>query len=181
MCVALAGATLAQEHEAEENPLKRNKLAVFLGNSIIHGVHNTQTGKEQYEVAPIVGLDYESWLNHRWAIGTYNEFTYMSIEVQKNEAEFIKRENVVLFSGVVDYEVMPGWTLFAGTGIEADAENTLWIGNLGTEYAFIRHDNWEVAASANYIYKEYYGSINFGIVIGKRFGKTLAHHRVHEE
>ena len=72
---------LAQEehHEESEVSLKRHKLGLFLGNALIHGIHNTQTGKEQYILAPTFGIDYEYWISHKWAIGTYNEIEHFDI------------------------------------------------------------------------------------------------------
>ncbi len=50
-----AGFILAQEtqeHNPSSHTLKRHKVGAFLGNSLIHGVKNTQSGKEQYVLAP---------------------------------------------------------------------------------------------------------------------------------
>ena len=104
---------LAQEdsHEASEHSINRHKVGLFLGNSLIHEVHNTQTGKEQYVLAPTFGLDYEYWISHKWAIGTYNELAFLSIEVEHEHEEFVKRENVLLFSGVVIYELFPKFSV----------------------------------------------------------------------
>ncbi len=176
ICLALfINPTFAQQesHESSEAPLKRHKAGLFLGNSLIHEVHNTQTGKEQYVLAPTFGIDYEYWLSHKWAIGTYNEFAFLNIEVEHENEEFIKRENVVLFSGVVVYEILPRFSVFAGTGFETDANQTLWIRYLGIEYAFIRMDNWEVSVTAGYVNKHLYDAFTFGVVIGRRFGKNI--------
>ena len=100
--------SLFAQHETQhrtESPLKRHKVGVFVGNALIHGVHNTNTGKEQYVIAPTVGLDYEYWINHKWAIGTYNEIAHIDIEViTEDHEEFIKRENAMLFSAVALFE-----------------------------------------------------------------------------
>jgi hypothetical protein len=171
--------SLAQEvqHVKTEESLKRHKVAGVLGYSVIHAVHNTLTEKEQYEIVPTFGIDYEYWLSHKWAVGTYNEFAFINIEVEKNEEEYLKRENAMLFSGVVVFEPVNRWSLFAGTGVETDAHHTLMVAYMGTEYAFIRSHDWEVSVGAGYINKEYYDAFTFGVVIGRRFGKQLtAHH-----
>ncbi|MDZ7607288.1 MAG: hypothetical protein U5K79_17285 [Cyclobacteriaceae bacterium] len=153
--------------------LKRHKLAGVLGYSVIHAVHNSVSGKEQYEIVPTFGIDYEYWLSHKWAIGTYNEFAFINIEVEKNEEEYLKRENVRLFSGVVVFEPISRLSVFVGTGVETDPHHTLMVAYMGTEYAFIRSDNWEVSIGAGYIYKEFYDAFTFGVVIGRRFGKAI--------
>ncbi len=166
---------LAQEnsHELDNITLKRHKIGLFLGNTLIHEVRNTQTGKEQYVLAPTFGIDYEYWISHKWAIGTYNELAFLNIEVEKNEEEYIKRENVLLFSGVIVFEPFERFSIFAGTGIETDPNETFWIGYFGVEYAFIKSDGWEVAISTGYINKEIYDGFTFGVVIGRRFGKDI--------
>jgi hypothetical protein len=159
-------------------PLKRHKLGVYLGNSLIREVHNTQTGKEQFVLAPTFGLDYEYWFSHKWAVGTYNEISILSIDVKQDEEEFLKRENVILCSVVGVYEVFPRFAVFAGTGFETDDHHTLWIRFLGVEYAFIKCNGWEVSAAVGYVNKDLYDLFSFGVVIGRRFGKPLAskHH-----
>jgi hypothetical protein len=153
--------------------IKRHKVGAYLGYSLIHEVHNTQTGKEQYVLAPTFGIDYEYWLSHKWAIGTYNEISFINIEVENDHEEYLKRENVLLFSAVVIWEPVRALTFFAGTGLETDPHHTLWIRYIGTEYAFIRCNNWEVSVAAGYVNKDLYDLFSFGIVIGRRFGKGI--------
>ncbi|NJN24559.1 MAG: hypothetical protein HC819_00415 [Cyclobacteriaceae bacterium] len=76
--VVFFNALYAQEvsHESHEENLKRNKIGLYLGNSVIHEVHNNKTGKEQYVLAPTFGLDYEYALTHRFALGLYNEISF---------------------------------------------------------------------------------------------------------
>ena len=172
---------LAQEnsHEEHTTTLKRHKVGLFMGNSLIHEVHNTHTGKEQYVLAPTFGLDYEYWISHKWAIGTYNEVAFLNIEVEQDHEEFVKRENVMLFSGVVVYELFPKFSIFAGTGFETDPHHTLWIRYVGAEYAFIQCVNWEVSVAVGFINKDLYDAFTFGVVIGRRFGKNIpskSHH-----
>lgn len=161
------------DHLAIETQLKRHKIGLFSGNTLIHGVHNTHTGKEQYVLAPTFGLDYEYWLSHKWAIGTYNEVAFLNIEVEQDHEVFVKRETGMLFSAVAVYEVFPRFSIFAGTGVEVDPHHTLWIRYLGAEYAFIRSDNWEVSLSAGYVNKDLYDAFTFGFIIGRRFGKPI--------
>jgi len=174
--------SFAQEehHEASEGSLKRNKAAAVLGYSLIHGVQNTQTGKEQYVIAPTFGLDYEYWISHKWAIGTYNEFAHVDIEVETEEhEEFIKRENALLFSVVGIYEAFPRFSIFAGTGVETDPHHTFWIRYIGLEYSFIRSDDWDVSVNIGYINKDLYDAVTFGVVIGRRFGKNIPSKKHH--
>lgn len=165
----------AQEnnHQVVETALKRHKIGLFSGNTLIHGVHNTHTGKEQYILAPTFGMDYEYWLSHKWAIGTYNEVAFLNIEVEQDHELFVKRETGMLFSCVAVYEAFPRFSIFAGSGVEVDPNHTLWIRYLGAEYAFIRSDNWEVSVSAGYVNKDLYDAFTFGFVIGRRFGKSI--------
>ena len=182
VCFLVQGINTVQaqeEHHAESgNLLKRHKIGIFTGNTLIHDVHNTHTGKEEYVLAPTFGLDYEYWFSHKWAIGTYNEVAFLNIEVEEDHEVFVKRETGMLFSGVVVYEAFPRFSIFAGTGVEVDPHHTLWIRYLGLEYAFIRSDNWEVSVAAGYVNKDLYDAYTFGFVIGRRFGKPIpTHHR----
>jgi hypothetical protein len=173
---AVSTSSFAQEesHEVIENSLKRHKVGAFLGNAVIHGVHNSQTGKEQYVIAPTFGIDYEYWISHKWAVGTYNEIAHLDIEVESEEhEEFIKRENAMLFSGVVVFEAFHNFGIFAGTGVETDPHHTFWIRYMGVEYTIVRCNNWDVSVSAGYVNKDLYDAFTFGVVIGRRFGKNI--------
>lgn len=168
-----------QEHSSIEHAMKRHRVGVFLGNALIHGVKNTQTGHEQYVLAPTLGLDYTYSFSHKWGIGTYNELNHLDIEVKSdNEEEYIKRENTLLFSGVVVFEPVRNFGIFAGTGVETDPNETLWVRYFGLEYTFIHTDDWHVSLSVGYINKEKYDAFNFGVVISRGFGKNvpLKHH-----
>ena len=160
--------------------LKRHKLGAFLGNAVIHGVHNTKTGHEQYVLAPTFGIDYEYWINHKWAVGTYNEVAHMDLEViTEDHEEYIKRENALLLSAVVVYEPIHNLGIFAGTGIETDPHHTFWIRYMGLEYAFVRCNDWDVSVAVGYVNKDAYDVFTFGVVIGRRFGKHIpskSHH-----
>ena len=159
----------SEEHET----LKRNKIAVVLGDALIHEVRNTTTGQEQYVMAPTFGIDYTYSLSHRWAIGTYNEISFLNIEVEDGPEQYVKRENTLLFSAGMGYEITKRLGVFAGAGIETDQHETLKVLYTGAEYTFIRSDDWDVALFAGYITKELYDSFTFGVVIGRRFGKDI--------
>ncbi len=165
----------AQEdsHGTTTHNLKRHKVSAVFGDAVVHGAHNSHTGKEQYELVPSFGIDYEYWLSHKWAIGTYNEVVFSNIMIEHDEEEYIERETALLFSGVLVFEPVKRFSVFAGTGVEKDPNHTLMVAYLGVEYAFIRSDDWEVSFGAGYINKELYDSFNFGIVIGRRFGKGI--------
>jgi len=167
----------AQDENHKSNNLhllKRHKLGAFVGNALIHGVHNNITGKEQYVLAPTFGLDYEYWINHKWAIGTYNEVAHMDLEViNEDHEESIKRENALLFSAVAVFEPVHNLGIFAGTGIETDPNHTFWIRYMGLEYAFVRCNDWDVSVAAGYVNKDAYDAFTFGVVVGRRFGKEI--------
>lgn len=165
--------TLAQKDSGTSHALKRHKVGAFLGNAVIHGVHNTKTGKEQYVIAPTIGIDYEFWINHKWGIGTYNEVAHMDIEVITENEDYIKRENAMLFSAVAIFEPIHKMAIFAGTGVETDPHHTFWIRYMGLEYAIVRCNDWDISVNAGYVNKDLYDAFTFGVVIARRFGKNI--------
>jgi len=166
---------IAQEEaqSEEQESIKRNKIAVVFGDALIHEVRNTTTGKEQFVMAPTFGLDYTYALSHHWSIGTYNEISFLNIEVEDGQDQYVKRENTLLFSLGAGYEITKRFGVFAGAGIETDPNETLMILYTGAEYTIIRSNDWDVALAAGYITKELYDSFTFGVVIGRRFGKNI--------
>ena len=112
-------------------------------------------------------------LSDRFALGTYDDVELTDIVVEQDDGELLRREHVVVLSGVAVWEPRRAWTVALGTGAEIDAQETLWIGRLDTEYGVELPNRWELAISAGYIYKDVYDSVSLGLSIGRRSGPHL--------
>ncbi|MCM5661424.1 hypothetical protein [Galbibacter mesophilus] len=157
-----------QESEEEEEEFKRHKLGAFIGYTWIPKIVD-QEGERGKILVPALGFSYEYWFAERWAIGTYNDVEIIKYEVEReNGMGELARENAIVLSLGLVYEVLPGWTLIAGGGIETDKNETLGIGHFGTEYVFLEKKETELSLSFTYTRKEFYDTFSIGLVLGKK-------------
>ncbi|QLE00377.1 hypothetical protein HX109_01935 [Galbibacter sp. BG1] len=175
--VLLISATaFGQENESEnendmetEEEFKRHKPAIFTGYSWIPQGEDEDTGEKETIFVPSIGFSYEYWFSEKWAIGTYNDVEIIKYEVERDdESSSLKRENAISLSIAGVYEVLPKWTLIAGTGLDIDKNETLPILHFATEYVILEKADTELSVSLSYNNKRFYDSFSIGLVLGKK-------------
>ncbi|WP_228850396.1 hypothetical protein [Aegicerativicinus sediminis] len=159
----------SETQEEEQETLKRHKLALYLGSSLVPEGRSLGTNENVTLLAPTFGFSYEYWIAERWAIGTYNDIEIINLLVEEEEGNFLERENAVVLTLGLTYELMPRLTVTAGGGLETDKNETLGVVRLGSEYVLLEKNEWELSATLNYIHKDVYEIFGFGLVFGKRF------------
>jgi hypothetical protein len=170
---AASQAERAPEPAAVEESPRRHKLALLQATSWVPQGRDPETGAKQTVLAPTYGIAYEYWLTDRFALGTYDDVEFINISVEGEDGELLRRENVVVLSGVLVWEPRRPWTVAVGSGAEIDNHETLWIGRIGAEYAFELPNAWELAVSAGYVNKDVYDAVSLGLTVGRRFGPRL--------
>jgi len=154
----------------EENQIQHHRLALFSGYGLIQGAINEE-GKDKVEVIPIIGLDYEYWFNHKFALGLQNDLELASYKVEKDHQEYLERESAFVTALVFCYEPMHGWALFAGPGYEFERNESFGVFKLGTEVGKTFEGGWSAGIIVAYDIKEVNSSLSFGLSVGKRLGK----------
>ena len=95
---------------------KRHSLSFVFGYTHIPGAK--QDGKTEEDVfLPTLGLDYLYEFRKKWFIGAAFDVELGKYEIDYEDDE-ISREIAVVFSGLVGYDVLPGWAVLAGPGKE---------------------------------------------------------------
>lgn len=155
----------AQE-TVEEMEIKHNVVLVFGLTHIPNTIEDGETLKSQN--LPTIGLDYYYHFNQKWKLGVV-----VDIELGKYEVEFkgenLKRETAFITGLVVGYNILKGWSIFAGPGVEYERNKNLFILRASTEYEFEIGKNWGLAPVFSYDFKKEYGSYSFGIGLSKGF------------
>ncbi|RZS91878.1 hypothetical protein [Aquimarina brevivitae] len=161
---------LAQEEEERIDVAShRHKLGIYTGYSWIPEGRDPETNKKEFIVAPSFGIAYEYWFTKRWAIGTYNNIEIINIEVEKSDNVFIERENVLVISLGLAYQVVPKLSVSIGGGIESDENETLGVVRIGSEFIVLEHRDWELSVALDYLHKEIYDVGGVGFVLSKKF------------
>ena len=154
----------------EENQIQHHRLALFSGYGLIQGAINEE-GKDKVEVIPIIGLDYEYWFNHKFALGLQNDLELASYKVEKDHQEYLERESAFVTALVFLYEPLNGWALFAGPGYEFERNHSFGVFKIGTDVGKTFEGGWSAGITVAYDIKEVNSSLSFGLTVGKRFGK----------
>jgi hypothetical protein len=157
----------AQEETEEKEQEKRHSLAFVFGYT--HIPEATKDGKTEESVfVPTLGLDYLYEFHEKWFIGGAFDIELGKYEVDFEEEE-ITREIAVVFAGLVGYEVLPGWAVLTGPGIELEKNKNIFIFRLSTEYTFDLGNDWGVYPNFTFDFKKEYGSYELGVGLKKRF------------
>jgi hypothetical protein len=165
---ALAQEEAQEQEETEESEQeKRHSLAFVFGYTHIPGA--IKDGKTEESVfVPTIGLDYFYEFSERWIIGGVFDIELGKYEVDYEEEE-ITRELAFILAGLVGYEVLPGWGVLAGPGIEFEKNKNLFIIRFSTEYTFELGNDWGLFPNFTYDFKKEYGSFELGLGLKKRF------------
>jgi hypothetical protein len=155
-------------HEsAQEESLDKFKLLATLG--VTHIPAAFEHGHESKEVfVPTIGLDLFYHINHHWSLGIMADLELDEYIVEFNRDD-LEREKAFILTLMAGYEVQPHWEVLIGGGIEMEHNKNLGVIRFGTEYSIPFKNNWLIAPSFFFVYKEEYSTWALAIGIGKSF------------
>lgn len=159
-----------EEENKEDKPIQHHKLTLGTGYGLVQRVIH-EDGKRELGIIPVLGLNYEFWINHKIGLGLHNDLELSSYVVEDEEGEHIDRENAISTSLVFLYEPIEGWTLFGGPGYEFEKENSFALFKIGTDLTKNFQDGWSAGIGVVYDFKKVNSSLIFGLLVSKRFGK----------
>lgn len=153
-------------------PPKRHRLSAFVGLTHIPSGETEDEGDPVW--VPTVGLDYEFWFSHTFALGIYNdvELGRYVIGMEGLQAA-LNRHYAFVTAAVGVWEPVRGLALFAGPGIELEQHETFFVLKLGTQFGLPLGKWWDLGGSVTYDWNEVYGTLSLGISVGKRFGPAI--------
>ncbi|MBD0283963.1 MAG: hypothetical protein ICV51_04205 [Flavisolibacter sp.] len=168
ICIALN--THAQENETSPESSLHHRVSLIFSHTHIPAVNKEGGDKKTFIVASL-GVNYELWLNRKWAVGLHNDLLMQSFNIEnKPDGAIIKREFPVVTALVGVYKPWRHWTFFGGPAKEFEKNETFTVIKTGVEYGVQLPKTWEVAVGVDYDTKiRGYDSWLVGIGIGKNF------------
>ncbi len=152
------------ENEESETP---HSLAFIFGYT--HIPEATKDGKTEESVfVPTLGLDYFYEFDKKWFVGAAFDIELGKYEVDFEDAE-ITREIAAVLAVLIGYEVLPGWAILVGPGIEFEKNKNIFVVRFSTEYTFELGNDWGLFPGFTYDFKKEFGSYEFGVGLKKRF------------
>lgn len=94
-----------------------------------------------------MGVDYEFWLTHKFAVGVLNDFELSTYVVENHDGEDFEREYVYVLVAVFVYEPIANLSLFLGPGGEFEKNHNFFVFRVGAEYGIPIRNHW-MSASA---------------------------------
>jgi hypothetical protein len=156
----------AQTHELHDSTKTSSRLSFGLGHtSISNGKRNGQT-----EWLPLASwsLNYDYWLNKKWAIGLQNDWILETFLIENGSGNTIERKNPITMIPVVIHKFSPHWSAILGGGIEISKGHNLGLSRLGVEYGVHMPKHYEVGIALVWDNKwSYYNSWGVAFTVGK--------------
>jgi len=121
-------------------------------------------------IVPSWGLNYEFWLNEKWALGLHNEMEISTFVIDEGHGSEIERERPIITTLVGIFKPSHLFGFIAGFGREFEKHQNFWVFRAGIELEFEINHHWKVSPSLIYDLKEsVYDSWTIGLTMGKRF------------
>ena len=176
-CLLFGLAGQAQEtSESQTLPHRlRHTVAFFQGVTFVPLTRENPLDKEQnVSTVTTYGLNYVYTLNHRWAVGGMFDFQQAKYYIE-DEGQVIERYKVAVAVLQAYYEPVRGLNLFAGPGMEFEANKNFYVLKAGLEYELYLANNWWIIPEVSFEFKEVYTNYNLGFKIAKSFGRSPHH------
>ncbi|HPJ54136.1 MAG TPA: hypothetical protein PLF80_14485 [Flavobacteriales bacterium] len=160
----------AQEHEAQEAGEEgRHELSVLIAHGHVGQGLNAEGGR-RWLVLPAWGLNYNYWLNERWALGLHTDLINENFVVEEFDEEVLERERPIAPALMATYRPHEHWSFLLGAGMEFAPGDDLTLIRGGAEYTVHLGGTWETCASLAYDLRlDAYDSWTLGIGLARRF------------
>ncbi len=153
--------SIAQDHEQsndleEENVLEHHhQLGIVLGHA--HISQGVKGGKEQWQILPSFGLNYNYWFNERLSLGIHTDIIIETYEVQRHldngDAEVLERVTPVAPALMVGYKPHEHFGFLLGPGYEFEPDENLLLFRVETEYSIEMASHLEFEAGLGYDFR----------------------------
>jgi hypothetical protein len=162
---------LAQQQQVHNNnhPIHaKHRIAFGLGHtSISNGEIN---GKTSWLPLASWSLNYDYWLNNKWAIGLQNDWILETFLIQQKSGGSIERKNPIAVIPVGMYKFSNHWNAIGGVGMEFSKGHNLALTRLGIEYGTHISKKYEFGVAAVWDNKwNYYNSWGIAFTIGRLY------------
>ncbi len=162
---------VAQENSPELEPeIGRHEISILMAHTNVNGGLE-QVGRSRWLVLPSWGLNYNYWMNERWALGLHTDLINENYLVEEfNGKEVLERDRPIAPALMATYRPHEHWSFLLGGGMEFAGGDDLALVRAGVEYTVHLSGSWETCASFAYDLRlAAYDSWTLGIGLARRF------------
>ena len=155
------------DHENVEFP--GHRFSIMIGHTHVPKGINAVNNKTSM-IVPSWGLNYEFWINHKWAIGLHNDMEISTYVIDEGHGSEIERERPLVASLVAIFKPHHLIPIVGGIGREFEKHQNVWVFRLGVEFEIEMGSYWDLSPALVYDIKvSVYDSWTIGLTVGKRF------------
>ncbi len=156
--------------DTTKNIKSSHRLSFGLGHTSIS--EGRQNGQTQWLPLASWSLNYDYWLNNKWAIGLQNDWILETFVVKQKSGSVIERKNPIAVIPVGMYKLSGHLTAVFGAGLEFSHGHNLGLTRLGAEYGVHLPKHTEVGVALVWDNKwNYYNSWGIAFTVGKLWTK----------
>jgi len=161
----------ARINAQEEEKAHQHGLSFLVSHSYIS--QGKIDGKREFIAAPSFGINYNYFLNEKWAIGLHNDVIIQSyiVENSSDNSEILEREFPLSNLIMGTYKINESIGIAVGGGIEWEKNGNLGVFRVGVDYGLeLNTKGLELVFTFNYDnIIDTYNSVNFGLGLNKLF------------
>jgi len=161
--------TVLYAQEVEESEIfKHHRVAVMISQT--HIPKGFQSGGASGSlIVPSWGLNYEYWINRKWAIGLHNDMEITTYIIEDENGAELERSRPLIIALVGIYNPWKGLEFVLGFGREFEENKKFWVYRFGLEYEIEIGGHWDIAPALVFDIKEnLYDSWTIGLAVGRR-------------
>ncbi|MDG1276266.1 MAG: hypothetical protein P8O16_03225 [Algoriphagus sp.] len=132
------------EKEKEIEIQSKHSLAFVIGHARIGQGRNAE-GDKEFLAVPSLVLDYNYWINDRWAVGLHTDFLNEKFYIENEKGKILERNRPIApaLSGV--FKPSERWAISLGMGKEfSNVDGDFTLTRLAIEYGVEIRKGWEV-------------------------------------
>ena len=130
------------------------------------------TTKNNNRNIPVIGLNYNYWLDEGLGFGVRSAFSLAEYEIINGDTSSIQRKYPVSLSPQMLLNPVSGLHFSIGPGIEIDKEKNLFVFHMGLGYSMKLLKHFDIGPELYYCFKQSaMGSYGLNLNLGWRFGE----------
>ncbi|SRR6056297_540577 len=142
------GKVSAQDETTPNSKPKKHAIALVISHTQINEGLD-ENGEKQWLSLPSWGINYNYYLNKKWALGIHSDIIVEDFVVESlgRSGETIERSYPIASALVVSYKPGEHFSFMLGTGGEFTKDQSFFMLRLGIEYSYHMNQNWELIAN----------------------------------
>jgi len=165
----LAYAQTESEELEETEKESKHSLALVVGHARIGQGRNAE-GDKEYLAVPSLAIDYNYWINPKWAIGLHTDLLNEKFFIEDENGRILERNRPIAPAITGVFKPTERWAISLGLGKEfSNEEENFTLTRFSIEYGVEIRKGWEVFGILSQDFRwTAYNVTSFGLGLSKK-------------